>query len=81
MPLASIWHDAGGSITYHVGQRRRSDLLITRGFQLVYGPIAFRSRDIFTEAEPGMPRDSEPEVKVIVEGVIWLDDNNHRHQG
>jgi hypothetical protein len=55
--------------------------LITRGFQLVYGPIAFRSRDIFTEAEPGMPRDSEPEVKVIVEGVIWLDDNNHRHQG
>ena len=31
-------------------------------FQLVYSPIAFRSRDIFTEAEPlrrpGMPRDS-----------------------
>jgi hypothetical protein len=73
VPLASIWHDVGGSITYHVGQRRRSDLLIARGFrvrrhrssiasQLVYSPIAFRSRDIFAEAEPlrrpGMPRDS-----------------------
>ena len=44
--------------------------MITRGFQLVYGPIAFRSRDIFTEAEPGMPRDSEPEVKVIVDPSV-----------
>jgi hypothetical protein len=64
--------------------------------QLVYSPIGFRRRDIFTEAEPlrrpGMPRDSraianeelwaelsgpgsgELEVRVIVEGMIWLDD-------
>ena len=65
-------------------------------FQLVYSPIAFRSRDIFTEAEPlrrpGMPRDSatianeelwaewfdpgvgEVQVRVVVEGVINLND-------
>jgi hypothetical protein len=69
-------------------------------FQLVYSPIAFRRRDIFTEAEPlrrpGMPRDSattaneelwaewfgpsvgEVEVRVVVEGVIHLEDSNHR---
>ena len=72
-------------------------------FQLVYSPIAFRRRDIFTEAEPlrrpGMPRDSatnaneelwaewfgpgvgEVDVRVVVEGVIHLEDGNQRRGG
>jgi hypothetical protein len=72
-----------------------AETLKRHNFQLVYSPIAFRRRDIFTESEPlrrpGMPRDSlaianealwaelfgpgtgELEVKVTVEGTIWLD--------